>query len=609
MSSQHFDDHLFDIHSFPKRQYHKFKSLKETNKSIKYQTKVNPQEDLGTRSQKDIKLILKLAELPLKLQVTTFSLSEKIGDCPETIEKVQANTQNSLLHVDQYEDVMEDNRTNAILNESKNKTNTEDGSPIQITGGALSPEKIKCPKCMYSTDRDKFILRRHMHVYHTKSFYSCNICQFRSTRRKMVLKHFADQHSTVVQLESKESLVQNYSCHCKACNVKFTSRDFEDHLVSFHNFPALKRNFYPNRKTFWTCPTCRKTVTKFDMFQHISEMHLKAHYNCNICDIKIVTIEGLKEHVEQVHSGISSSSTYCQLCDLTIQDNGDLKHLNMVHSDLMIQETSLSQQANDYSKNFLIFNKCKFCQSYTSFYEIEKHLLRSHLNIQYQCKQCSFVDIKSIRTHITAAHKKREIDLIQLRCGLCKIEVDRKNLVGHIGSHENELLEAVYSYNRCNTCPFQTISKISLNKHKVKIHNTAIHDCPVCEIKTKTLQKLVNHVIKDHPDFRYTCDIVGCTTKLKSKHYAALLRHRKEIHETRKLFTCNMCPITYRRNEYLNIHKDNDHNPDGSLKPKSLSVYLSRNRSKRSLNPKCDERIKKFELLTIRRRRLMNRSK
>ena len=153
-----------------------------------------------------------------------------------------------------------------------------------------------------------------MHVNHTKTFYSCNICQFKSTRKKIVFKHFASHDSTEVKIGSKEWLIKNLSCHCKSCNIKFISSEFEDHLVSIHKFPLQRKYFYTKRTNVWKCPSCQKALRKSEMNQHISEKHLNVHYNCNICDIKIITIHSLKEHVETVHSGISSSNTIRDRC-------------------------------------------------------------------------------------------------------------------------------------------------------------------------------------------------------------------------------------------------------------------------------------------------------
>ena len=593
-SSKPFDDHLFKIHSFPERQDHKIKT--KTRRIVKKET-TNFLEYKNMRARKDVELILKKAKLPLKLKLKACSSSEKQEGISEKNGQIQANTTANIFQENPEE------KCNSAIQKDGNTGNNEKIPTKQGEEGTVRKNEFECPTCIFSTYKNKFILRNHMHLNHTGSFYSCNMCQFKSTRKKIVFNHFLSHYSAEVEVGSREWLIKNLSCHCKSCNVKFTSSEFEDHLVSIHKFPILKRYFYTDRTNVWRCPSCKGVLRKSDMFQHISEKHLNVHYNCNICDIKVITIHGLKEHVETVHSGISSSSTYCEKCDITIQDNGDLRHLNTIHKDLLRQANH-----NNYSELFLILGKCKFCQSDTTSYEIERHILRDHLNMQYQCKQCLFVDNKTIRTHMTVSHKNSGTDILQLSCGLCNKKFERKNIVGHIGSHENDLLEAVYAYTKCNKCSFQTISKRSLNTHKVKAHQTAIHDCPVCEMKTTSKQKLVDHVKNEHPDYRYTCYIPGCTTKLKSKHYAALIRHRNEIHETKTFFNCSWCPLRYKRYEYLTVHKENDHNADGTFKQKSSRWYPIA-RPKKSQDSNQNRNNKVIEPIKIKRRRLLNRSK
>ena len=198
-----------------------------------------------------------------------------------------------------------------------------------------------------------------------------------------------------------------------------------------------------------------------------------------------------------------------------------------------------------------------------------------------------------------------------MRCGLCTKVIELKQTIEHIESHENELLETIYAYSKCEPCNYQTISKRKFSSHQAYIHGLQLHSCKECNVNFKSNQGLVTHIKNKHPDFRYKCKHSDCPFDFKSKHYAALLRHQAEMHEGTALYQCHLCENKFRRNEYLAKHIDEEHNKDGTLKARTSQKHPSipRRRAgieKRVVGPNQQKNRGKMQR---RRRRMMNRSK
>ena len=486
---------------------------------------------------------------------------------------------------------------------------------------------LKCPDCLY---RSKYLynIREHMHKVHTRTFYSCSLCKFNCIRRSQVERHISSVHKIV----KTEVVVNSFTCHCKACGIAAKCDVFTNHLTTVHNFPSARKyeskcketitsnqnqNTKPNhpkpiqiQNKYQTktnrCNSCpRAFLSQNILHHHVARKHLRILYSCNICDLKTDSTSRLKEHVDTKHSGVSSSSTYCGTCDVTIQDNADQNHLKNVHSSLL--ETR-KQNSNDFSSNFLILDKCKFCQSDSTIHNIEGHIRRNHIKMKYKCKKCSFAsDNLYIKTHLKVAHKG-EPNLLQMVCGLCSVELTKETLIEHIESHGNDLLETVYAYNKCSQCSFQTISDTKFKRHQISEHGIQFYKCSVCDLNFKSNQALINHVKINHPDFQYKCEHQDCPFDFKSKHFAALKRHLSEMHNGGSLYGCHLCSNTFRRNEYLVKHIEEDHNSDRTKTVRSAGLK-SVDKKRFSTKEEKKQNEKKWIKMHRQRRRMMRRSK
>ena len=483
------------------------------------------------------------------------------------------------------------------------------------TGRSDSP--IKCPSCLFVTHYG-VNLRQHMHQRHTKTEYSCKICDFASTRLSKVDSHITSQHD--MEGMSKETVEGFISCHCKACGIQTTPAEFNSHLILVHKFSfsrnysshkvVKKRETVPRKSiipgNIFNCKICGKNFTSFTKIEeHISEAHLKINYLCNICDMKASDKTEFKEHVEKEHSGINSSSTYCPECDKSIDNSSDAKsHVGSAHGDLITNPAD-----TNFSKHFLILGKCKFCQSDADPNSIEQHILKNHMKIKYQCSQCSFSTKNLyIKIHLRVSHKDFENKMLQMICGLCSKVVDLNQTVEHIESHENELLETIYAYNKCEPCNYQTISKRKFSSHQSYIHGLQLHNCKECNLNFKSNQGLVTHIKEKHPDFRYNCKHADCPFDFKSRHYAALLRHLAEMHDGTALYKCHFCENKFRRNEYLAKHIEEEHNEDGTAKARTSQKHPNIPRRKPEIKMGPEQRRDQGKRQR-RRRRMMRRSK
>ena len=462
----------------------------------------------------------------------------------------------------------------------------------------------ECPHCDFKT-RIRTNLRVHMHKLHTKSYYACTFCEFTAIVKLEVSKHLESTHKNDTQppLDFETWISHSIICHCKSCNFKGLFKPFFDHNVEVHQFPPLHIGGKRKMREIFQCAEClKKFYTKEKLVQHASEVHLNAHYNCNICDVKFLFLKKLREHTENEHSGISSSSTFCGKCNITIQDNGKLDHFETDHDKFIFSKNIHTSQIirlkiTKFSQPFLILNKCKFCQSDADVQDIKSHVLL-HLKTTYTCKECNFSADKNISVlqHTRRSHKHIADHLVKQTCGLCKKVFTAKETIDHIESHESELLETQYSYSKCDMCQFKSISTVSLKKHKALIHDIKPHNCNICGVNTRSL---VVHNKKNHPDFQYTCEYLDCNSDFKSKHYAALWRHMNEIHEGKNIHKCKTCGRNFRRLESLNSHEKIYHNPNVT------DSKHNKIRLKAMVNIEGNKSRKK----KMQRRRLMRRSK
>ena len=500
-------------------------------------------------------------------------------------------------------------RTRRILNHQDSKSIP--------TGRSSSP--MKCPSCLFVTNYG-VNLRQHMHQKHTKTEYTCKICDFASTRMNKVGNHIASKHD--MGGRSKEVIAGHISCHCKACGIETSIAEFNNHLISVHEFSfrrnqssyntakgkvTVKRRSIISQNNF-NCKRCGENFGSLtEIVKHISQLHVKLDLFCNICDLKSSDRAEFQKHVDKEHDGLSSSSTHCQECEKSFEnDHAEKSHIESAHGDLILETNE-----SNFSKHFLILGKCKFCQSDSDPNSIEQHILKNHMKIKYQCSQCSFSTKNLyIKIHLRVSHKDFSNKLLQMRCGLCTKAIDLNQTIEHIESHENELLETIYAYNKCEPCNYQTISRRKFNSHQSYVHGLELFSCKECNLNFRSNQGLVTHRRDEHPDFRYKCRHSDCPFDFKSKHYAALLRHMSEIHEGSAQYKCHFCENKFRRNEYLTKHIEDEHNGDGTAKVRKSQKPPIIPKRKVPMQKKIGpDQLKKQAAIQRRRRRMMRRSK
>ncbi|XP_033763769.1 zinc finger protein 26-like [Pecten maximus] len=372
--------------------------------------------------------------------------------------------------------------------------------------GSLNNENYLCTSCSrVFTCRNDFV--RHS-VNHIKDNFKCNICNETLLSADKLSLHVKTHYPTKALLDTPY--------FCPICNKVIRERKkVEMHLIT-HCTTMIEA---------YRCTLCTKTcVTEQGLRTHMKghkvnkEMvchicgkvfkrphrlrdHLRMHENpdpfkCRICQKMVCSEEGMKRHMENVHSTTRKKEVVCHLCGKELASNYSLTmHLKLVHNPNKVKKKLKSrtcQYCNKvYSKPYQLahhidvhhagrnFYACKYCGEIFS----SRSLYRRHIDIHpefkpWRCNHCTekFVFQKSLLDHVAKSHPGHENAKLEKRflCKICGNTYGKLwSLRNHLDVEHNDQRELANCEKIKYYCPFCNrgfLYKTGLDIHMSKAH-------------------------------------------------------------------------------------------------------------------------------------------
>ena len=278
------------------------------------------------------------------------------------------------------------------------------------------------------------------------------------------------------------------------------------------------------------CSICGNLfVSKYVLKSHIKKIHESISSTCNICHKEY---KSLYHHVRFTHDKIQRKKDHCKnrmvscsLCGNLFVDKYVLKnHINKIHNGITSTCPICHKEfkalyshirfTHDKIKNY----ECSYCKKkFLGQTPMNKHVKSVHLEEKTDCLDCkrSF-SITYLRTHIKEFHEGIKKPCLQ--CG----KKFGKNLSTHISQvHNNEST-------KCPDCG-KAFSISNLNKHIKVVHNQLKKFCFLCN-KEFAYSSLSLHNRRMHK-FGMSVDYVttkGPNPKLKKKNQEEFKQIKKE---------------------------------------------------------------------------------
>lgn len=425
----------------------------------------------------------------------------------------------------------------------------------------------RCNRCEY-TSSSRLLLMKHFERNH-KGFQldieiKCRHCEEFFKTVEEVSKHFTLAHqasflktvygrcnmcnhssstrgSLIRHFEAKHAEFElNVEIKCKECDEFFKSQ----YEIKQHSKVAHANSVRP-RNVFGRCHLCKQlSATKQSLERHFGNLHPGEAYNfeykCKECENFFLSIVDLDEHTKAVHSSDSDSkANRIQVTMKTEFDSGG--------------ESSSGSLAKPAYKQKSANAKCSEClQLFHTTYSLNRHFERLHkgceLFVEYKCDYCEeyFKTTEEVRGHTKMVH----------------VDSEEKPTIAVFG--------------KCNVCKYISNSKQCLMRHFERRHPGLKYDfafkCKHCDeffksnFEVKRHSKIVHPVVQtmERPSICFgRCSICKKFSTSKCNY----LKHMKTMHPQCEInidFKCQYCEEFFKNDDRLNQHIQVTHECSGS---------------------------------------------
>ena len=283
----------------------------------------------------------------------------------------------------------------------------------------------------------------------------------------------------------------------------------------------------PLDKTF-KCECGMMFSSRSHLLRHSSVHTGLRPFACRECDSTFAQKDHLRRHIKCMHVGARPFK--CQTCGANFSQKCNLLvHVKVHESDQVY--------------------KCEHCDMiFKKEGSLKKHVDRVHLKIQYiKCKTCNaaFTDKEEHSKHVKTHNKPKT-------CAQCG---------GNFASEANYLrhkcMMSIEKPFKCDLCNASFSRHSHLKRHTIQKHiDDNLHICRFCDAGYVKEEDLEKHEQEHAGEKLYTCDICNITFP----NSAALKAHNEDSHTEEKSYTCKFCGDTYSSQSGLRkhekIHKD-----------------------------------------------------
>ena len=264
---------------------------------------------------------------------------------------------------------------------------------------------INCDKCDYGAE-DLGIMRKHKMEHTGTILFTCNICEFESSKQSILVDHKESKHSKpdnpvhecnrCEKAFSYPFLLKNHTCipdfkyPCELCSFMATGlsdllkhmdwvhsktlrscckcdyrtpdqHDLNAHITNSHAFDdETKQKNVQNKFKCNQCSFSLQTEEELDIHKstHVNESVLlesqPQRIKCDQCSYSANDVAGFVKHIREVHT-----AEHCRYCEYRAKDKEDLQtHMVKDHEELIILH-SMARQVDQISERFEVFETFK----------------------------------------------------------------------------------------------------------------------------------------------------------------------------------------------------------------------------------------------------------
>ena len=184
-----------------------------------------------------------------------------------------------------------------------------------------------------------------------------------------------------------------------------SSKEVHDRFKCEENENIQKSIFNVDKS--YVCKYCLTYFSRPEKCRdHIKTFHENkdTQYECNICERKYKTKEGLDSHMSNKHSSNSAATFKCSTCDKSYLNKSDLiRHCK--------SENHQYPEGNSNNKAYLD-SKCKICNKHVGRMKIHMKIYHSEKSNEYSCDNC---DYKTKRKDNLLRHERQVHGLFNKR--------------------------------------------------------------------------------------------------------------------------------------------------------------------------------------------------
>ncbi|KAJ7390918.1 GDNF-inducible zinc finger protein 1 [Desmophyllum pertusum] len=270
---------------------------------------------------------------------------------------------------------------------------------------------------------------------------------------------------------------------------------------------------------------------------------------CWICQKTFHSVTALKRHI-QSHTG--EKTFPCDHCDKYFANKREQQnHLRFLNLERLFK----CEQCGKAFKKQCLLNihlirhgserpfQCPHCpKSYKFNLKLKEHV-RIHTGEKpYECQYCdkAFALLQQRVQHELVEHDVGK----KLTCSHCsETFYNSSSLWRHSLSHKSNFL-------RCDKCPYVTLFKVRMAKHKITHTNEKPYSCGQCSSRFTQLGRLKIHMRSHTGEKPYACD--QCEKAFVDSY--SLKRHAR-THTGEKPYKCNYCNMSFAQGCQRQFHE------------------------------------------------------
>lgn len=391
--------------------------------------------------------------------------------------------------------------------------------------------EIKCRDC------EEFFKTSDEVTQHWKGAHQASFLKTIYGRCCLCSQSSSTRGSLIRHFEAKHPRLElDVEIKCKECDEFFkTQYEIRQHSKVTHAESDKPRNI------FGRCHICKQlSATKQSLERHFGNRHPGVEYDfeykCKECDEFFLSVEHLDEHTEAVHANSESDSRGNSFISKGSTVKKEIENHHSESGSSFRQKVSTQKSMNA---------RCYICnQLFKTTYSLNRHFEKLHpgfeLDVEYKCDHCdeNFKTTEEVRCHSKLVHTEKEdkASLVFGKCNVCKyLSSTKQCLVRHF-ERRHPGLKHDFDY-KCRHCSefFKTTtdvkqhSKISHAEIKpVEKAKTTFGRCSVCKKVSSTKSNLVKHFKSMHPRRELDFD-------LKCQHCDEFFKTTGEVEEHLKV--------------------------------------------------------------------------